>query len=263
MERTGEAVVEVLARISRQAGALVRERQGRAKVEKKGAIDLVTDADRASEALIVEALSKELPNARIVAEEGGESGAHGELRIYVDPIDGTTNYASGMPHYAVTLAAADASGLLAGVVFDPERDELYRAVRGAGAYCNDERLVMRTNVRLDDAVLATGFPYDIRTRQDDVLGLFGEFVLKARAVRRFGSAALDLAWTAQGRYDGYFERGLKPWDMAAGVLLVQEAGGVCVGYSGGEFDLESTECVAGSAPLVREMVGLTKRLANG
>lgn len=226
----------------------------------KGSIDLVTDVDKASEALVLARLNERFPKARVLAEESGESGTDADLRFYVDPLDGTTNYAAGLPHFAVTMAAEDGQGLSAGVVFDPMRNEMYVASRDGGATCNGESLKGLTGVALNDAVLSTGLPYDVRTRKDDVLGLFADFVRKSRAVRRFGSAALDLAWTAQGRYDGYWERGLQAWDMAAGVLLVREAGGVCVNYAGGPLELSRGECVAAPASLAKEMLGLTARL---
>lgn len=263
MTETALEVATVLEAIAREAGALLLSRFGDVRrVEKKGSIDLVTDADRASEALVLARLSERFPNARVLAEESGASGTEDGLRFYVDPLDGTTNYAAGLPHFAVTLAAEDAQGLSAGVVYDPMRNEMYVASRGGGATCNGESLRVSNDVALDDAVLSTGLPYDVRTRKDDVLGLFADFVRSSRAVRRFGSAALDLAWTAQGRYDGYWERGLQPWDMAAGALLVIESGGVCVNYAGGPVVLGQGECVAAANPLVSQMLALTARLAE-
>lgn len=262
MTRPAE-VARVLESIAREAGALLSSRFGDVRrVEKKGSIDLVTDVDRESETLVLARLRERFPNARVLAEESGASGTEDELRFYVDPLDGTTNFAAGLPHFAVTLAAEDALGLCAGVVFDPMRNEMYVASRQGGATCNGKRLSVSSDVELDDAVLATGLPYDVRTRQDDVLGLFADFVRAGRAVRRFGSAALDLAWTAQGRYDGYWERGLKPWDLAAGALLVIEAGGACVDYAGDALVLARGECVAASRSLADQMLVLTGRIAG-
>lgn len=263
MTPTPSELADALETIAREAGELLRSRFGQVRrVEKKGDIDLVTDVDRASEALVLARLGARYPGARVLAEESGSSGAGDALCFFVDPLDGTTNYASGLPHFAVTLAAEDEQGLCAGVVFDPIRDELYRAARGRGATCNGVKLSVSSGVKLDDAVLATGLPYDVRTRKDDVLGLFARLVKSSRAVRRFGSAALDLAWTAQGRYDGYWERGLKPWDMAAGVLLVAEAGGTCVDYAGGPVTLAAGECVTASRALADELVAYTRSLAS-
>lgn len=264
MTDTPVQLAVALEAIAREAGALLLSRFGDVRrVEKKGSIDLVTDVDRASEALVLARLRERFPNARVLAEESGASGTEDNLRFYVDPLDGTTNYAAGLPHFAVTLGAEDARGLSAGVVFDPMRNEMYVASRGGGATCNGKPLRVSSDVELDDAVLSTGLPYDVRTRQDDVLGLFADFVRASRAVRRFGSAALDLAWTAQGRYDGYWERGLKPWDLAAGALLVVESGGRCVDYAGDALRLSRGECVAAAAPLAKQMLELTARLAGG
>jgi myo-inositol-1(or 4)-monophosphatase len=228
----------------------------------KGAIDLVTDADRAAEAIILERLNRDFPTAAILAEESGASGAiqGSELTFIVDPLDGTTNYAHGLPHFCVTIGARDASGLASGVVYDPLRDEMYVATRGGGAFLNGTRLKVTETAVLKDAVLSTGFPYDVHTRADEILSFFSAFIRKSRAVRRFGSAALDLAYVAQGRYDGYWERGLKPWDMAAGELLVLEAGGVVSDYQGAPARLEVGECIATNARLWAAMVAVTKEV---
>jgi myo-inositol-1(or 4)-monophosphatase len=250
-----------LARIARQAGTELRARFGRTRtVTKKGAIDLVTDADRAAEELILRELAGSFPGTPILAEESGAIGhpAAGQLRLLVDPLDGTTNYAHAIPHFSTTIAAVDSAGVLAGVVYDPIRDEMYAGTRGAGAFCNGSPLRIIGDARLDDAVLATGFPYDVRARADEVLRRFGQFLQKARAIRRFGSAALDLAWVAQGRYDGYWEGGLKPWDVAAGALVVSEAGGVVSGFDGEPLDLMGGRCVAASPGLHAEMMVLTR-----
>ncbi len=223
---------------------------------KKGAIDLVTDADRAAEELVLEALARELPGAAILAEESGSHDGSASLQLVVDPLDGTTNYARGVPHYAVTVAALDPDGLAAGCTYDPSRDELFLATRGAGATLNGAPLTLNRGVALDDAVLATGFPYDVRTRGSELFACFERFVRRSRAVRRFGSAALDLAWVACGRYDGYWERGLKPWDMAAGLLLVREAGGVALDCSGAPAAVQGGEVVAADGALAREMVAI-------
>lgn len=255
-----QTVLEELVETARAAGALLRERFGQPRaIEKKGAIDLVTDADRAAEALILARLGREFPGAPVLAEESGAGAGSGALRFVVDPLDGTTNYAHGVPHFATTIACLDATGVVAGVTYDPLRGELFTALRGAGAALDGRPLTLGPAAALDDAVLATGVPYDVREPSGEkVLRLMAESIRRSRAVRRFGSAALDLAWVAAGRYDGYFERGLRPWDMAAGLLLVAEAGGTCVDYRGAPVDLARGECVAGPAPLVRELVALTQ-----
>ena len=175
------------------------------------------------------------------------------LRFIVDPLDGTTNYAAGLPHFAVSIGAEDAQGLVAGVIYDPCRDELFSAGRAQGAFCNGLRLAVQ-NAPLDQAVLATGFPYDVRQQGPLLFERFERLVRRSRAVRRFGSAALDLAWVAQGGYHGYWERGVKAWDVAAGLLLVREAGGVCLDYAGAEARIDAGEVVAAGASLAAELV---------
>ncbi len=258
------ALALAVADIARAAGADLRRRFSQPRtIAHKGAIDLVTDADNASEAIILERLGREFPNAALLSEESGASGGapDGRLRFVIDPLDGTTNYAHGLPHFSTTIAAEDSLGLLAGVVYDPLRDEMYAAARGAGAFCNGTRLHVTAVGHLGEAFLATGFPYNIRTKPERVLSYFNTIVQKAFAVRRFGSAALDLAYVAQGRYDGYWEDNLKPWDMAAGVLLVQEAGGSVRDYAGNAVDLAKGEAVAGTRGLVEELLAITRTQA--
>lgn len=221
--------------IARAAGAVLVERfHATRTIEIKGDTahaDLVTDADRASEAVMLEWLAREVPGHAVLAEESGGRG-QGEWRWYVDPLDGTVNYAHGVPHFSVTLAVEGPQGLEAACTFDPLRGELFSAARGQGATVNGRVLRCSQASDLDDALMASGFPYDLRQRAALVMGLFEQVTLKTRGMRRFGSAALDLAWLAAGRFDGYFEFGLKPWDSAAGALLVREAGGVISSLDG-------------------------------
>lgn len=246
---------EACAEAARRGGAVLRERWGKVRtIELKGGIDLVTDADRASEAALLEFLRARFPGAAVLAEESGASGAGaGGLRFFVDPLDGTTNYAHGVPHFAVTVAAADAEGLAAGATYDPLRDELFTGARGAGAFLGAERLRHSARDALGGSLLVTGFPYDIHERYEYPLALFGAFLRKARAVRRFGSAALDLAYVAAGRFDGFWELGLKPWDLAAGIVIAREAGAVVSDLEGGERMLETGDVVAAAPGLGRPM----------
>jgi myo-inositol-1(or 4)-monophosphatase len=209
----------------------------------KGRIDLVTDADRASEETILRVLRKRAPGARILAEE---SGAHeGEdLCFIVDPLDGTTNYAHGLPAYAVSIALEAAGRVELGVIYDPSHEELYVAERGGGASCNGERIGVSAAASLDESLLTTGFPYDIRVNPDNNLKEYAVFATRSRAVRRFGSAVIDLAWVACGRYDGFWELRLGPWDVAAGGLLVKEAGGRVTAIDGGPLDIDTPTLVA-------------------
>lgn len=235
---------------------MLRERWGTARtIELKGGIDLVTDADRASEATLLAFLGARFPGAAVLAEESGASGAGaGGLRFFVDPLDGTTNYAHGVPHFAVNVGVADGRGIAAGATYDPLRDELFVAARGEGAFLGSERLRHSGRTVLEGSMLVTGFPYDVHQRYEIPLRLFGAFVRRARAVRRFGSAALDLAYVAAGRFDGFWELSLKPWDVAPGILLAREAGALVTDFRGGDTVLETGDVVAAAPGLQRAML---------
>jgi myo-inositol-1(or 4)-monophosphatase len=247
---------EACEEAARRGGAILRDKWGQPRtVELKGGIDLVTDADRASEAALLAFLSARFSGAAVLAEESGASGSGaGGLRFWVDPLDGTTNYAHGVPHFAVNVAVADRSGLAAAATYDPLRDELFTASRGGGAFLRGERLRHSGRAALDGALLVTGFPYDIHQNHDEPLRLFGAFIRRARAVRRFGSAALDLAYVAAGRFDGFWELRLKPWDVAPGILIAREAGAVVADVDGGDGMLESGDIVAAPPALVAAML---------
>lgn len=246
------------AEAARLGGKVLRERWSLERtIELKGGIDLVTDADRASEAVLLAFLRDGFPGADILAEESGASGAGaGGLRFYVDPLDGTTNYAHGVPHFAVNVGVSDARGLAAGATYDPLRDELFTAARGEGATLGTLRLRHSGRDELAGSLLVTGFPYDIHEHHDLPLRLFGAFVRKARAVRRFGSAALDLAYLACGRFDGFWELGLKPWDLAPGILIAREAGALVTDSTGGDAMLELGDVVAGPPPLHDQLLAV-------
>lgn len=260
-----EELRDACAEAARKGGTVLREMWKKTRtIELKGGIDLVTDADRASEAALLAFLSTRFPGAAVLAEESGASGTGaGGLRFFVDPLDGTTNYAHGVPHFAVTIGVADERGIAAAATYDPLRDELFTAARGAGAYLGADRLRHSGRAELRGSLLVTGFPYDIHERHDFPLRLFGSFIRQARAVRRFGSAALDLAYVAAGRFDGFWELRLKPWDVAAGILLAREAGATVTDMDGGERMLESGDIVAASpallAPMLRVIAGERER----
>ena len=211
--------------LARRAGGLLLDGYGHAtQVRHKGAIDLVTEYDLKSEQLLVEGIRTAFPADAILSEEGG--GREGEgVRWLVDPLDGTTNFAHGLPIFSISIACVRAEELLLGVIYDPTREELFHTLAGEGAFLNQAPIRVSVTSTLDESLLVTGFPYDIRSNPDNNLSYFNALAVRARAVRRLGSAALDLAYVAAGRFDGYWELRLNPWDWAAGVLLVREAGG--------------------------------------
>ena len=213
---------------ARDAGALLMQRLGVAKVTNKGDIDLVTEGDLASEKLIIERIRSYYPQHGILAEESGEAelsgGRSSEWKWIIDPLDGTTNYAHSYPCFCVSIALEHEGVLEVGVVYDPVRDEMFAAERGNGATLNDRKIRVSSVEELQQAMVCTGFPYNVRERPDFTRD-FANFTMAAQAVRRDGSAALDLAYVACGRFDGFWEDGLSPWDIAAGKLLIEEARG--------------------------------------
>jgi myo-inositol-1(or 4)-monophosphatase len=241
-------LMQACAEAARRGGEVLRQAFGRRRtIEYKGSgIDLVTDADRASEAALLEFIGARFPGAAVLAEESGASGGGGRLRFIVDPLDGTTNYAHGLPHFSVNVGVEDEQGLAAGATYDPMRDELFLSARGAGATLDGARIAVSKEAELSRALLCTGFPYDVHQDADLPLRLFARYLTQARAIRRLGSAALDLAYVACGRFDGFWEMKLKPWDLAPGVLLVREAGGLVADFDGGDRVIERGEvCAAG------------------
>jgi myo-inositol-1(or 4)-monophosphatase len=213
-------------------------------VEYKSELDLVTRADRESERFLVDRLSRLLPEASILAEEGSGIERDPEVRWIVDPLDGTTNFAHGYPIFCVSIALEKNGECILAVVHDPTRSESFTAIRGGGARRNGDRIRVSEAGTLNRSILVTGFPYDVHTTPRNNLPQFGRFLRTARAVRRDGSAALDLAYLAAGRFDGFWEECLAPWDVAAGSLLVEEAGGRVSGYRGEPNDLRAGHIVA-------------------
>jgi myo-inositol-1(or 4)-monophosphatase len=247
--------------IAREAGQVLLSYRG-VGFELKGDFDLVTAADRASEQLIMKRLQERFPKHGIVAEEGGHAEMHSEFRWYVDPLDGTTNFAHGFPMWNVTLAIARNEEIVAGVIFDPLNDELFTAERGAGARLNGAPIRVSRVRSLNDSLLATGFP-SRRRHQNINIHFYYQLAMMTHGVRRGGSAALDLAYTACGRLDGFWEFGLNPWDMAAGTLLVHEAGGKLSGMRGEPLDLHGEHILADNGALHEETLELFAEIFQG
>ncbi len=253
-----ERLLALALELARRAGALQRERyETDLEIGTKSApVDLVTEVDRACEALIVEALEKERPGDAVLAEEGGGRDRAGATwRWIVDPLDGTTNYAHGYPRFCVSIGVEREEERHLGVVYDPLLEELYHAVRGGGAFRNGRAIRVSPETRLDRALLATGFAYNQR---EGNLRYFGAFLTRTRALRRDGSAALDLAYVASGRLEGYWELRLQPWDVAAGALLVEEAGGRFSDFGGRGPARSGREVVASNGHVHEAMLALIR-----
>jgi myo-inositol-1(or 4)-monophosphatase len=253
-QETPAALRRTAEEAARLAGRVLAERfQGERTIEfKRSANDLVTDADKASEEALLGFLRARHPGHAILAEESGASQGAG-LRWLIDPLDGTTNYAHRVPHFCVSVAVDGPDGVLAGVVYDPMLDELFSAARGQGATLNGRPLRASDTREIGRALLCTGFPYDVRERPEGPVGLFNRFIRRAQGIRRTGSAALDLAYVAAGRFDGFFEFSLKPWDIGAGGLLVMEAGGVMSQIDGSAFDVMRGDVLASAPALAAEL----------
>ena len=255
-EPTDETYLQTAIDAVRRAGEIQRQAsRGTFEIRKKGTIDLVTEVDVAVEKMVRALIAERYPDHDVLGEELGGPG-EGERSRYCwicDPLDGTTNFAHGLPLYCSTIALEVDGELRVGAVYDPTRDELFTAIRGGGAFLNGERIRVSTAATLIDSLLVTGFPYSVQEKLDEMLGLFGRFLSKARAVRRLGSAALDMCYVAAGRLDGFWEEGLNAWDIAGGVLIVQEAGGRITSLDGGPFVLRSGRIIASNGLLHEEM----------
>lgn len=259
-------IIELAIRTAREAGEILRNyaRDG-FQVESKGRIDLVTEADLASERHITAAIRANFPNHHILAEESGgtsHSSLADDYYWIVDPLDGTTNFAHGFPCYAVSIGVERGGESVAGVIYDPSRDELFAAERGAGATCNGEAIRVSTVERLEQSLLVSGFPYDVRERMDQYLPAWSEFLRHSRGVRRLGSAALDMACVASGRMDGFWEHGLHAWDTAAGWVIVEEAGGRITRLDGSPFDNFSASLLCSNGLIHDEMLDVLRSVSG-
>ena len=253
-----ERLLSVAVDASKSAGRLLLDyaRSG-FHVEHKDAINLVTDADHAAEQCIIDHIRENFPTHSTLAEERGpHAPPTSGYQWIIDPLDGTTNFAHRFPIYAVSIGVEWNGQGIVGVVYDPNRDELYTGEAGQGAYLNHRPIMVSSTNRLDRALMVTGFAYDIRDTADNNLDHFARFALKAQGVRRTGSAALDLCYVAAGRFDGFWEVKLSPWDMAAGVVILRAAGGRVTDLRGHEHSIYQPELVASNGRIHREMLGV-------
>jgi len=247
-----------------QAGMLLlRYARDGFRIKHKSLIDLVTEADHAAEQCVIDVILANFPNHRILAEERGEiDRSPSPYRWIIDPLDGTTNFAHGFPAYCVSIGLEYKGECVLGVVYDPTRDELFSAVRGGGARVNDRPIHVSRTPQLDQALLVTGFAYDIRENPNNNLDHFTRFALRAQGLRRTGSAALDLCYVAAGRFDGFWEVKLKPWDMAAGVVILQEAGGHITNLCGQSHSLYGQELVSSNGLIHDAMILVIQESLN-
>ena len=247
--------LEILAR---QAGVILRAGYGQRHTidSKSHAIDLVTETDRRSEAFLLESIRRRWPEHSILAEESGAHRGDGSL-WYIDPLDGTVNFAHGVPIFSVSIAYAEGGEVRLGVVYDPMRDECFAAERGRGAFLNGQPVQVSQTAQLGKALLVTGFPYDVWENPENNLDNFARFAVRSHGVRRLGSAALDLCYVAAGRFDGYWEIRLQPWDVAAGGLIAAEAGARVTNLQGGSDYLSPPQSiVAANAALHAQMLAV-------
>ena len=249
-------MVNIAVRAARGAGTIIArnaERLDRVEVERKGDNDFVTEVDRMAEQEVIQTLKRAYPSHAVIGEESGGDADRDYVWV-VDPLDGTTNFVHGFPHFAVSIALLYRGTVDVGVVYDPMRDELFTAKRGGGATLDGRRLRMTQRRGLEEAIIGTGFPFKYPEHLTPYMGMFEDVLRRAGDIRRTGSAALDLAWVASNRMDGFWEIGLNPWDIAAGTLFIREAGGIVSDLEGGERHLERGDVAAGSPKLIKELL---------
>ena len=247
-----EREIDVARQAAKEAGEILNRHFGQVdRIRKKGEIDLVTEADLQSEKAILDIISRNFPQDSILAEEAGEYHRHPERVWIVDPLDGTTNFAHGFPVFAISIALETKGELVLGVVYNPYADEQFEAVKGMGAFLNKEVIKVSQIRKLRESLLATGFPYDLHEKTERLMKLFQKMLLLAQGIRRPGSAAIDLCYVAAGKFDGFWEEGLKPWDTAAGTLIVTEAGGEVSTYEG-DHHAHHLKSIVAANPFIHE-----------
>lgn len=258
--QNAERIKHVAVKAAREAGGILKKSLGKRRTisYKSGMRDMVTEMDTRAQRLIISHIKKDFPEHNILAEENVNTQEQSGYRWYIDPLDGTTNYAHGFPWFAVSIGVEKDGELICGVVYNPNLDELFVAEKGKRAACNGRRIHVSDIRNLKDSLLTTGFPYDIEENPNNNLNYFLKFSLSSQAVRRPGCASLDLCSVACGRFDGYWEIKLSPWDMAAGALIVQEAGGNVTDCSGKPLDLYKKELVASNGKIHKQMLSVLK-----
>jgi myo-inositol-1(or 4)-monophosphatase len=255
-----EGLKETALKAVKTGGAVLSNYFGKIKsIDYKGDIDLVTEADKESERKIISIINDTYPAHRIVAEETGDSRLTSPYKWIIDPLDGTTNYAHGYPCFCVSLAIEYKGEIIYGIIYDPVKEELFTGEKGKGSHLNGTPIAVSAEEELNTSLLCTGFPYDVREDMDSNIRNFRNFLMKAQAVRRDGSAALDLCYTAAGRFDGFWEQKLHPWDVAAGSLIVTEAGGKVTSYCGETFNVYGAEIVASNGIIHNQMLDVLGR----
>jgi myo-inositol-1(or 4)-monophosphatase len=258
-------MLQVAIEAATNAGKFLKQNIGKFKsIQQKDGQDrnLVTEIDKKSEELIIKIISSHYPSHDILAEESGnDKGKPSEYRWIIDPLDGTTNFTHGLPIFCVSIGVEYKGEMIAGVIYDPNTDELFTSEKGSGAFLNGKRIHVSQVDNIGRSILVTGFPYNIIENPDHAVEHFVNFLMKAQAVRRLGSAALDLAYLASGRFDGFWEVALQPWDMAAGVLILHEAGGVITNFSGAKFNLYEKQLLASNGTIHNQMLDVI-RLVN-
>jgi myo-inositol-1(or 4)-monophosphatase len=256
--------LDIAVQAAKEAGELLMKmHKDRLVIEKKGEVNLVTQADRDSEALIRKIIAENYPDHDFKAEEGTESRHKSKYLWLVDPLDGTTNYAHRFPVWCISICLLENRDPIVGCIYNPNLDELFTVEKGKGSFLNGDKIEPSKTSKLSEALLATGFPYDIRKSSDNNLNEFSRFAIEAQAIRRAGSAALDFAYLACGRFDGYWEFKLSPWDIAAGSLLAGEAGCRVTNWAGGDFDLFSGEVLSSNGLIHDEMLAVLERVSGG
>lgn len=253
-------MIEGIIQISKEAGELIRNAFGKAhSIEfKTNELNLVTETDKASEKLITDFIRKKYPSHGILAEEGSEANRSAEYLWVIDPLDGTTNFAHGLPIFSVSIGLQKNGETIAGVVYDVMRDIVYSTEKNSGSFENGRRLQVSKNENLGHSMLVTGFPYDVKDNPDKAYERFIEFLKHARAIRRLGSAAIDFCYVANGAFDGFWEVSLHPWDLCAGKLIVEEAGGLVTDFDGNKIDIYSKRILGTNGSIHQKMIDVMK-----